>query len=169
LPVAAITSTRLAGVNVLADLGDNHADNPVGRRPQHGLVEPPFEHRERGRRRLDLRVRDCALLFGRGPATAASWLAYALAMSARALATSFSALVERLPRGGLAARQVLGAAELLLGVRCSRRLEPTWDRLARPLISIALGTFATGTESFMPIREARQRSAQPVPGQAGWG
>jgi hypothetical protein len=91
LPVAAITSTRLAGVNVLADLGDNHADNPVGRRPQHGLVEPPFEHRERGRRRLDLRVRDCALLFGRGPATAASWLAYALAMSARALATSFSA------------------------------------------------------------------------------
>src|SRR4029077_19913623 len=35
-------------------------------------------------------------------------------------------LVERLPRGGLAARQVLGAAELQLGARWSPRLEPTW-------------------------------------------
>src|SRR5262249_28439556 len=54
----------LAGVNVLADLGDDHADDAVGRGPQDGLVELPLQNCERGRRGLDLRVRDGALLLG---------------------------------------------------------------------------------------------------------
>jgi D-alanine-D-alanine ligase-like ATP-grasp enzyme len=60
-----LAAARLAGADVLAHLGDDHADDAVGRRPQRGLVQPPLEHRERGRRGLDLRVGDGALLPGR--------------------------------------------------------------------------------------------------------
>jgi len=41
---------RLASLDVLAELGDDNRDNAVGRRPQNGLVEPPLQHCERGRR-----------------------------------------------------------------------------------------------------------------------
>src|SRR5262249_39614567 len=37
----------LAGVYILANLGDDHADDSVGRRPQYGLIEPALEHAER--------------------------------------------------------------------------------------------------------------------------
>jgi hypothetical protein len=47
---------RLAGINILTNLSNDHADNSVGRRPQYGLVEPPLEHGERGRRRFHLHV-----------------------------------------------------------------------------------------------------------------
>ena len=106
---------RLAGVDVLADLGDDHADDAVGRRPQDGLVEPPFEHRERGRRRLDLRVGDGALLPGR-PGDRGVMVGLRLGDVGACARHVVLRLIERLLRGGLAARQVGGAAELLLRV-----------------------------------------------------
>ena len=95
---------RLAGVDVLADLGDDHADNAVGRRPQDGLVEPPLEHRERGRRRLDLRVRDGTLLFRR-PGDCGVVVGLRLGDVGACARHVVLRLVERLLRGGLAARQ----------------------------------------------------------------
>ena len=56
---------RLAGTHVLADLGDDHADDAVDGRAQDGLAEMPLEHRERGGRGLHLGVGDRPLLFRR--------------------------------------------------------------------------------------------------------
>ena len=88
---------------------------PSRRRPQDRLVEPPFEHRERGRRRLDLRVRDGALLFRR-PGDCGVVVGFRLGDVGPCARHVVLRLVERLLRGGLAARQGVGTAELLLGV-----------------------------------------------------
>jgi hypothetical protein len=56
---------RLAGAHVLADLGDDHADDAVDGCPQDGLGQVPLEHRERGRRGLHLGIGDLSLLFRR--------------------------------------------------------------------------------------------------------
>ena len=105
----------LAGMNVLPDLSDDHADDAVGWRPKDGLVEPPFEHRERGRRRLDLRVRDGALLFGR-PGDCGVVVGFCLGNVGPRARRVVLRLVERLLRGVISARQSVGAAELLLRV-----------------------------------------------------
>jgi hypothetical protein len=114
LPVAS-HKHRLAGVNVLAHLADDHAHDPVGRRPQDGLVELPLEHRKRGCRRLDLRVRDGPLLLG-WPGDRGDMVGLRLRDVGVRRCSVVRRLVERLLCGGIATRQVGGAGELLLRI-----------------------------------------------------
>ena len=102
-------------MDVLPNLGDDHADSALGRRPQDGLIKSPFKYGERGRRRLDLHVRDGALLFRR-PGNRGVIVGLRLGdVGTRARHVAFR-LVELLLRGSLATRQGVGAAELLPGV-----------------------------------------------------
>src|SRR6266404_2934407 len=71
-------------------------------------------------------------------------------------------------RPGLAARQVLGAAELLLlGVRCSPRLEPTWGSpRAAPDLDCGLALSQPGPKAS--CQSGKQGRDQPQPCRAGW-
>ena len=104
---------RLAGADVLADLGDDHADDAIGRRAQRRLVQPPLQHRERGRGGLDLRVGNGALLLSR-PGFRGRMVGFGFGdVGARGRHVVLG-LVERLLRGDVVARQVSDADELRL-------------------------------------------------------
>jgi len=77
----------LAGADVLADLGDDHADDSSAGARRIVFSSRRSRHLRAQTRGLHLRVGDGALFAGR-PGFGAAWLASASATSARALAVS---------------------------------------------------------------------------------
>ena len=102
---------RLAGADILADLGDNHADHAVGGRAQNGFIQAALENGEGGRGRRHLRVGDGALLFGRA-GRSRGMIGLRLGDVRARARDVVRGLIERLLRGGLAAGEIGGTIEL---------------------------------------------------------
>src|SRR5262249_23284368 len=109
---------RLAGADVLADLGDDDTNDAISGRAQDGLVEAALKHRQRGGRSLDLRVSDGALL-ARRSGDRGVMVCFRLGDVGARVRYVVLSLVERLLRGEIAARERAHAGQLRL-----RMVEP---------------------------------------------
>src|SRR5262249_61945426 len=98
---------------VLANLGDDDADAAVGRRALTGVLQAAVESGEVGRSGLRLRVGDGALLFGRA-GLGRGMVGLGLGDVGARARDVVRGLIDRLLRGGVAAREVGETIELRL-------------------------------------------------------
>ena len=138
---------RLAGEDVLANLGDNHADDAVSRRAQNGFLQAALENGECGCSGLYLRVRDGALLLGR-TCLGRSMIGFRLSDIGARARDIVRGLIDRLLRGGVATPPILRLVRLGSPERRAR----LWGLVSGPVQAAAVSWVSVAGQALVGLR-----------------